>query len=171
MLTAIVATDSNDLIGLGPKIPWHDPTIRSGLGDAVAKDLEFFKETTTGSIVIMGSSTYNAIGRPLPKRTNYILSKTMQSNDKITVFSNIPDLLYHLCKISAPAFVIGGGQIYNQLLPHTSVVYQTRLQLTIADDGSGVYFPKLKDSEWQTDIVRDLSHGYIRKSTRLTALH
>ncbi|HCA57471.1 MAG TPA: dihydrofolate reductase, partial [Blastocatellia bacterium] len=64
-LIGIVAIAENFAIGKGGKLPWHYPA-----------DLKFFKETTTGNAVVMGRTTWDSIGRPLPNRLNIVLSRS-----------------------------------------------------------------------------------------------
>ena len=82
-LTAVAAVSENLVIGKNNSLPWNIP-----------EDLKRFKTLTSGSPIIMGRKTYESIGRPLPNRTNIVLTqKGYSSSDKIKVFSNLDNLL------------------------------------------------------------------------------
>jgi len=106
MFSLVVAVDRNNNIGRNGKIPWHCP-----------EDLKHFKNLTSGGVVIMGRKTYESIGRPLPNRINYVISKTLETRD-VSVFKDPWDLIRHCQKhhVGTPMFVIGGGQIYDWFL-------------------------------------------------------
>jgi dihydrofolate reductase len=98
MLTAIVAMDPNRLIGQNGKLPWHLPA-----------DLAFFKKTTSGHPILMGRKTFDSIGKPLPKRTNIVLSR-----DKNWQHPNV-EVIHTIDEISnfdGEIFIIGGAEIY-----------------------------------------------------------
>ncbi len=112
-LAAIVAMDANRVIGLDGKLPWHHP-----------EDLKFFKRTTLGHPILMGRTTWESIGRPLPGRQNIVLSRTMESRDGIDVIRDIADLP-KVCSGVEKVFVIGGAQVYESLLPGCDELYLT----------------------------------------------
>ena len=101
MLIAVVAMDPNRLIGRDGSLPWHLP-----------EDLAFFKKTTLGHSVLMGRKTFESIGRPLPKRRNFVLTRDKTwSHPGVEVIHSpdeIPDL-------DGDIFVIGGAEIYKAL--------------------------------------------------------
>ena len=105
-LTLIAAMAKNRIIGLNGKMPWHCP-----------EDLQHFKSLTLGKSIIMGRKTFDSLGRLLPQRKHIVLSR--QSNwqhEGVTVVANLLDAIV-LCKAdNQEAFVIGGGQIYQQAL-------------------------------------------------------
>lgn len=131
MLEAIVAVADNDVIGLDNGIPWY-----------IKADMKHFKELTLNKAVIMGSRTYESIGKALPNRTNIILS------------SSFPELSYPHCyicdsahflkvfsEIDTPTMVIGGASVYQALLPWCSKLHLTRVHLEPEGD---TYFPAYK---------------------------
>ncbi len=104
-------------------------------------DLPRFKRLTTGHPIIMGRKTYESIGRPLPDRTNIVISRSKtipETNNLIVVDSVEKALEVARSKESEEIFVIGGGEIYKQVLPLTD-----RLYLTVVDDEpeADVFFP------------------------------
>lgn len=119
MINIIVAMDKNGLIGAGGKLPWHLPS-----------DLRFFRDTTLGQIVVMGSKTYESIGRPLPNRINMVLStKTGCTIDRALSLAEGNDI-----------FVIGGANVYEQFLPIADRLIITHIDAEFEGD---TYFPSI----------------------------
>lgn len=114
-LTAIAAMDRNRVIGHQGKLPWHYP-----------EDLQFFKRMTLKHPVIMGRSTFESIGRPLPGRQNIVISRTMTVQHGITIARGPTDAFAFLF-VEEPAFIIGGAKIYEQLLPYCSELLITEV--------------------------------------------
>src|SRR3990167_904265 len=115
-LSAIVAMAENRVIGLNNSIPWQLPA-----------DLKHFKTITSGHPIIMGRKTFNSIGRPLPNRTNIILTRdaAFTATDCITA-TEAPAVLALARELDQEEiFVIGGAEIYKQLLPHIQRLYVT----------------------------------------------
>lgn len=107
-LSIIVAMDNSQLIGQNNALPWHLPA-----------DLAYFKKTTRGKAVLMGRKTYDSIGRPLPKRTNIIL--TRKKHAKIPgckIAKSIEDALYKY-NGEDEIFIIGGMSVYEQFMSPT----------------------------------------------------
>lgn len=124
-MIAIAAMAANRVIGKDGTIPWRLP-----------EDMKFFKRTTLGHVVLMGRKTYDSIGKPLPGRENWVL--TRQSID-------IPGVrvLHDLQNIPAAAegreiYLIGGAELYAALLPKCREILLTRLPNPIEGDA---YFP------------------------------
>ncbi len=108
--TIIVATDKNRGIGYKNTIPWNNP-----------KDKKFFREKTKGGVVIMGRKTYESIGKELPYRKNFILSKTLLGRN---IFTSLNDALLHCKKNKLQnIFVIGGQQVYEEAINHPLCTY------------------------------------------------
>lgn len=137
-LSAIVATDRRRTIGKNGNIPWYLPA-----------DLKFFKRTTLGHPVIMGRKTFESIGRPLPKRTNIVLTRNMfYAASGVIVANGLRDALAHpAVTTTKEAFVIGGGELYQQSLNLVSTVYLTIVDADI--EGGDAFFPDLDPVEWQ----------------------
>lgn len=137
-LSAIVATDLNGTIGKANEIPWYLPA-----------DLKFFKRTTIGAPVIMGRKTYESIGRPLPKRTNIVLTRDpfYVGNGIVVVHSLEEALMLDVCREAEDVFIIGGGEIYRQSMPLVERVFLTIVDTEI-EDGEA-FFPSLDQEEWE----------------------
>jgi dihydrofolate reductase len=132
-LTLIVAMTPSGVIAVDGKIPWH-----------VSEDMKRFKRLTTGHAIIMGRKTYESIGRPLPNRTNIVLTRSgLTVSDPGGVLS-IPKTSLGICRSLEEAltmayredespFVIGGGEIYSLVMP-----LATKLEVTyVVRDGDG----------------------------------
>jgi dihydrofolate reductase len=113
-LVAIVAMSSNRVIGREGKLPWHLP-----------EDLKFFKRTTMGHPILMGRKTFESIGKPLPGRRNIVLSRTMPPREGIEVIRDISELT---SGTDETIFLIGGAQLFDELLPHCAGAYVTFIE-------------------------------------------
>ena len=115
-LIAIVAMASNRVIGRDGKLPWHIP-----------EDLRFFKKTTLGHPILMGRKTFESIGKPLPGRQNIVLSRTMPPREGVTVIQDIASL-GSVCPCGEKVFLIGGAQLFAELLPQCDGLYLTWIE-------------------------------------------
>lgn len=135
-MRAIVAVDENWGIGKDGGLLCH-----------LSADLKYFKAVTMGHTVILGRKTLATFpgGKPLPGRENWILSATMpRAPEGARVFRDVDALL---AQDTADAFLIGGAQVYKQLLPHCDEVYVTKIRHAFAPD---VFFPNLDaDPAWR----------------------
>lgn len=132
-LIAIVAMASNRVIGRAGTLPWHFP-----------EDLKFFKRTTLGHPILMGRTTYESIGRPLPGRQNIVLSRTMEPREGLTVIRDVAELP-GVCPDAGPLFVIGGAQVYAELLPQCDGLYLTLVKEAHEGDTFLPHFEHLFD--------------------------
>jgi dihydrofolate reductase len=115
-LIAIVAMASNRVIGRDGKLPWHLP-----------EDLKFFKRTTLGHPILMGRKTFDSIGKPLPGRKNIVLSRTMQPREGVEVIRDVSELP-SVCGDAEKIFLIGGAQLFADLLPQCAGLYLTWIE-------------------------------------------
>src|SRR5687768_7725080 len=134
-LTIIVAVADNGVIGSGNQLPWRLPD-----------DLKRFKALSLGKPVVMGRKTYDSIGRPLPGRLNIIVSR--QRNLQVAGCQVVSSLAEAIAAAEgAPEIVIvGGADIYRQVLPQVATIHLTRVHADIPGD---VLFPKLAENEWR----------------------
>ncbi|MFP4118399.1 MAG: dihydrofolate reductase [Candidatus Woesearchaeota archaeon] len=131
----IVAMARNCVIGNEGGMPWKIP-----------KDMKRFRELTSGTNVIMGRKTYESIPeryRPLPGRTNIVLSKSYTTDEDILVFDDLNKVLDFVK--GKESYVIGGESIYRQTLPYANVIEMTRLEREVEGD---TYFPSIDSHEW-----------------------
>lgn len=137
MISFIVAMDENRVIGKNNQLPWHLP-----------EDLKFFKRVTMGHPIIMGRKTYESIGRPLPGRENIIITRNeLYQSDKCTVLYSVDELLQY-CRqnTNEEYFVIGGAEIFKQLIAHVDRLYITFIHEQFEGD---TFFPPIDMSEWE----------------------
>jgi dihydrofolate reductase len=130
-LNAIVAIDENNVIGSNNTLPWSMPA-----------DLAHFKQTTLNHAIIMGRKTYESIGRPLPGRENYVLTRNADLTIKgCHVINHITE-----CPCDT-AFLIGGAQLFEQYVTQIDTLYLTLIHHTFEGD---TFFPPLNDTQWKT---------------------
>ena len=138
MISAIVAVDNNWGIGYNGDLLEHIP-----------EDLKYFKALTTGHVVVMGRKTWDSLPKkPLPNRINYVITKEAKaSNDEVAYFDMDCIKMMMQKQTDYEYFIIGGGTIYNQLLPFCDRVYVTKIYKD--HDNVDTYFPNLdKSEEW-----------------------
>ena len=154
MISAIVAVDNNWGIGYQGELLEHLPP-----------DMKYFKELTMGNIVIMGRKTWDSLPiKPLLGRSNIILSRTLQRDswiydEEAHYIQFVPEITEHDLKTfqnsSNHLFVIGGSEVYKQLLPYCDRVYVTFIGKS--HDNVDTYFPNLnKDPEWEVSTCTEL---------------
>ena len=130
----IVATDLSRGIGKANQLPWHLP-----------EDLAHFKKLTTSHSIIMGRNTYDSIGRPLPNRQNIVITRNNDwYKEGVDVANSLDDALKQAK--DTEIFIIGGGQIYQQALPHAQHLYITQIEDNFACD---TFFPSIEWHQWQ----------------------
>jgi dihydrofolate reductase len=119
---AIAAMAENRVIGADNKIPWHLP-----------EDFKWFKQMTTGHIIIMGRKTFESIGKPLPNRTTIVLSR---SSDRVPAgirrISNLHEI--DPATEERDVYICGGAQVYAQALPVCSDLYLTLVKRSVPGD-------------------------------------
>jgi len=138
MISIIVAYDENRLIGKDNKLPWH-----------FKEDLQYFKKTTTGHDILMGRLTFESIlsygNQPLPNRHHYVATRTQSYDfDAVTIVDNIDAFIQDYPK-EKELFIIGGANIYKQLLPLADCLYVTHVKHTYEGD---TWFPEVNQEEW-----------------------
>jgi dihydrofolate reductase len=137
IVSAIVAVSANLVIGRDNGIPWYLPA-----------DLQYFKRVTLGHHIIMGRKSFMSIGRPLPGRTNIVITRNpFFVASGVLVVNDIEaalDMAYEADE--AEVFIIGGGEIYRQSMAYWDRIYLTEVNLETAGD---VFFPEPEWSRWQ----------------------
>ena len=161
----IVAIADNNAIGRDNALLWH-----------ISEDLKFFKRTTSGCPVIMGRKTFESIGRPLPKRTNIVVSRGFDAPEGVEVVPSLEEA-YRAASAAISAssasmsaassvipdsignprcFVIGGGQIYAQALNDADRLIITHVHTVIED--ADTFFPVIDPSVWTPETRSELFH-------------
>lgn len=136
----IVAADENGGIGKD-----------GGLLVSIPTDMKYFREQTMGKTVVMGRATLESFpgGKPLPKRRNIVLSRTLEKSDRYEVCRSLEELRELLSEGERDeAFVIGGGQIYDQLLPYCDEALVTEIKGTF-DADTFIMLPRDLPEEWE----------------------
>lgn len=135
MISIIAAMAHNRVIGKEGALPWHLPA-----------DLQHFKSLTLGKPVIMGRKTFASIGKPLQGRQNIVLTRDPQFQAQgVTVAHSWRDALI-ACGSVEEVMVIGGAELYAQVLPEADWLFLTLVDQEIAGD---TYFPAWSTTEWQ----------------------
>ncbi|MBK8194599.1 MAG: dihydrofolate reductase [Lewinellaceae bacterium] len=137
LVSSIVATAKNNVIGKNNQIPWYLPA-----------DLAYFKRTTLDHHVLMGRNCFQSIGRPLPKRTNIVITRDpFFTAEGVLVAHSIEEALgIAFDNGEQEAFIIGGGAIYRESMDLWDRVYLTEVDLTVEGD---VFFPELATGDWR----------------------
>lgn len=151
-LIAIVAMSSNRVIGRAGTLPWHFP-----------EDLKFFKRTTLGHPILMGRTTFESIGRPLPGRQNIVLSRTLAPREGITVIRDVAELAA-LCPEAETIFIIGGAQVYAELLPSCEGLYLTQIKAEYEGDTFLPTFEPLFTLKEILETTPDLEFRYYERT-------
>ena len=153
IISHLVAASENNVIGKNNQLLWTLPN-----------DMKFFKNTTWGSVVIMGRKSFESMGKALKGRINIVITRQQDwKADNAIVVKTLDDSIKKAVEATdaKEIFVIGGGQIFHEALPRTNRVYLTRVHTSIDGDA---YFPELKPSEWkltsQQNFPADDKHAY-----------
>jgi dihydrofolate reductase len=135
-ISLIAAMAKNRVIGRQGEIPWKIPG-----------EQKLFKKITLRHAVIMGRKTYESIGRPLPGRTNIIVTRQKQYQAQgCTVVHDLSSALNHCPEDEDEAFICGGGQLYHEALPIADHIYLTVIPRDIPGD---TYFPEISSTEFR----------------------
>ena len=149
MISAIVAVDKDWGIGYQGKLLEHLPP-----------DMKYFKEVTENHMVICGRKTWDSIPKkPLTRRLVIVISNKGFKVEPGAVFLDMPHAMAHINQVKDDDeqewFVIGGGEIYKQLLPYCDRVYVTKIEKSHKDVDT--YFPNLdKDPNWEVSTCTEL---------------
>jgi dihydrofolate reductase len=133
-LSAVVAASDNDVIGRGNALPWHLPA-----------DLAHFKRLTMGKPVLMGRRTCEAIGRPLPGRRNFVLSRGGFQAGGMETVGSLEEAIARAGDVPELA-VIGGAALYDLAMPRLDTIHLTRVHTTTAGD---TFLPPIPAAQWR----------------------
>lgn len=134
-VTIIAAIANNNALGKDNKLIW-----------SLSADLKRFKNATTGHHIIMGRNTYESIGKPLPNRTTIIITRNPTYSAKGCIVVNSIDAALKAAKDDATLFIIGGAQIYSQLINKVDKLDITEVHHTFEADA---FFPKIDTTIWK----------------------
>ncbi len=156
LISLIAAMGSNRVIGVDNGLPWRLPA-----------DLRRFRQITMGHPVLMGRKTHESIGRPLPGRTNIVLTGQRDYRaEGCCVVHTINEALA-ACDLADEAMVIGGASFYAQMLERAERMYLTYIHHRFEGDE---YFPIFDSSQWQEcgredfgpDAENPFSYSFVR---------
>ena len=140
-ISHLVAVSNNLVIGIDNDLPWN-----------LKADLAHFKKYTLNKIIIMGRKTYESIGRPLPNRINYVVSRTLNEIPGAYVFNSLEDAISKAEKenikinIDNEIIIIGGGHLFNETAESINKLVITKVDCDIHGD---IYYPKIDLSNWE----------------------
>jgi dihydrofolate reductase len=150
MISIIVAAAENGAIGSDNRLPWRLPD-----------DLKRFKALSLGKPIVMGRRTFDSIGRPLPGRTNIVVSRQAGLAIEGVLVAPSLDAALAAAGNTPEIVVIGGAQIFQQVLPRTDTIHLTRVHAHVPGD---VFFAKLDPAQWREAAVEhhaaDERHQY-----------
>ncbi|MEA3317107.1 MAG: dihydrofolate reductase [Bacteroidota bacterium] len=135
MISIIVAVAQNNVIGKNNQLLWHIP-----------RDMKHFRETTTGHNIISGRKTFESFGKPLPKRTNIIITRNKEYTQEGCVIVNSLEEAINHAKNDSEIFIIGGGEIYKQALEIADRIYLTQVHHSFDGD---TFFPEINKTKWK----------------------
>lgn len=138
-ISFVVAAAENGVIGVGNQLPWHLPD-----------DLKRFKALTMGKPILMGRKTHESIGRPLPGRTNIVMSRQRGLRYAGCVVVNTVSEAIAAAGTAPELAVIGGAEVYSQALSLAHVIHLTRVHVEMAGDA---HFPALAPHEWRERVI------------------
>lgn len=133
-LHLIAAMAQNRVIGRDNTLPWR-----------LSADLKHFKATTMGKPIVMGRKTWDSIGRPLPGRTNVVVTRNSEFHAKGVEVAHSLDEALALLGDQPDIMLMGGAQLYQQALPQADVLHLTHIDLDIDGDA---FFPEWDDGNW-----------------------
>ena len=150
ILSLIAAMTPNRVIGRNNELPWHLP-----------EDLRFFKRITMGKPLLMGRKTHESIGRPLPGRTNIVITRGQDYRAEGCIVAHSLEQALVAAGNVEEAMVIGGAALYELALPQADRIYLTRVRAELEGDA---WFPPLDLSQWgevwREDHPADAKHAY-----------
>jgi dihydrofolate reductase len=135
IISLIAAMDKNRVIGKGGKLPWNLPA-----------DMKYFKDKTLGKPIIMGRKTYESLGKPLPNRKNIIITHDQDYKAEGCIVVHSAEEALKAAEGNEEVMIIGGSQIYKELLPKANRMYLT---IVDADFEGDAFFLEYDVKEWK----------------------
>ena len=142
MISIIAAIGKNRELGKNNQLIFH-----------IKEDMHFFKETTTDHPILMGRKTFDSIGKPLPHRTNYVVTRHPELlPDGVEPVHNLRQFLESWQDAPEELFVIGGAEIYKAALPYASHLYLTEVDTSAPD--ADAFFPDFDKSNYSCELIK-----------------
>jgi len=138
IISSIVATSNNNAIGVNNDLPWHMPA-----------DLKYFKEKTYGHYVMMGRKSFDSVGKPLPGRTNIVVTRNKEfCHSGIHIVHSLSDGLAFAQNAGVDElFILGGSNIYFQTQNIWNRLYLTKVDTVI--ENATAFFPEVDLTKWK----------------------
>ena len=150
MRSLVVAVAENGVIGRNNHLPWRLP-----------EDLAYFKRVTMGHPIVMGRRTYESIGRPLPGRSNIVVTHNVDFEAPGCIVAHSLEEAWRAANGADEVSVIGGTAIFRDTLPFADRIHLTEVQASVEGD---TFFPAFDRAQWrETEVVRhpaDARHQY-----------
>lgn len=155
MIIGIVAISKNYAIGKNGKLPWH-----------YSADLKFFKETTTGNAVVMGSNTWQSIGKPLPNRLNVVLSRSdnIEAPPEVMKLISVDEVIELSKLLVKDIFIIGGAKIFESFADLIEKWIVTFVPETV--EGADTFMPQNFLDGFEVEETKDLADDLEVKTLR-----
>ena len=141
IISHLVAISNNNVIGVDNNLPWN-----------LKGDLAHFKEYTLHKSIIMGRKTYESIGRPLPNRTNVVISRTLKDIPGTYVFSDLDSAIKFVEDkniedgVDNEVVIIGGGYLFRETIETFNKLVLTRVDCEIDGD---IFYPDIDIGNWE----------------------
>ena len=143
----IAAVDKNLAIGKDGKIPWH-----------IKEDLQYFQKNTLNTAMIMGRSTFESIGKPLPNRQNIVMTRSPANREGVIEVLDSASAIKEAKKASSKISIIGGESIYKEFLPLASKLLITEINITV--EGADTFFPAWNKQKWtEKSRINSIENG------------
>jgi dihydrofolate reductase len=160
IVSMVVAHGPKGEIGFENKLLWH-----------ISDDLKNFKKITTGKMIVMGRKTFESIGKPLPNRTNIVLTRDENFKHEGVIVVHDPMMVFDLAleteeNLSLDDFellIIGGGEIFNYFMSYTQRIYLSEVNYTGPADS---FFPTINYSDWEvekTEVFPDFTFKVLNR--------
>ena len=143
----IAAVDKNLAIGKNGKIPWH-----------IKEDLQFFQKNTLNTAMIMGRSTFDSIGKPLPNRKNIVMTNSPTNREGVIEVCDIESAIKEGKKDSNKISIIGGQSIYKEFMPLANKLLITEIDIVV--ERADTFFPAWDKKEWtEQSRINSMENG------------
>ena len=143
----IAAVDKNLAIGRNGKIPWH-----------IKEDLQFFQKNTLNTAMIMGRSTFDSIGKPLPDRKNIVMTNSPTNREGVIEVCDIESAIKEAKKDSNKISIVGGQSIYKEFMPLANKLLITEIDIVV--ERADTFFPKWDKKDWtEQSRINSMENG------------
>ena len=143
----IAAVDKNLAIGKNGKIPWH-----------IKEDLQFFQKNTLNTAMIMGRSTFDSIGKPLPNRKNIVMTNSPTNREGVIEVCDIESAIKEAKKDSNKISIIGGQSIYKEFMPLANKLLITEIDIVV--EKADTFFPAWDNKDWtEKSRIKSMENG------------